>query len=451
MQLSSVFLYRPSPALLLFLLIFSTLWVAGGASHADVMGQAVTRGAAWLVLVMAILWRVRPDISRVRTPFCILMAALLLALLQLVPLPASLWAALPGRDMLASPLLGDGSWRPLSLTPSATWLSASSLIVPLVILLLISALRGGERASLPTLLLGMIFLSTLVGLLQFSGVALYNPLINDSIGGVSGMFANRNHFALFLAIGCVITPLWCFSDEQQSKWRLPAALALMTLFALSILATGSRAGIALGALALSLGMALAWPHLRRAMRKAPRWAFPALIAAAITIIASFILISIAADRADALQRVVELDASQDMRARALPTIVSMIVAYFPAGSGFGGFDPIFRVHEPFALLKPTYFNHAHNDFLEIILDGGLPALLLLIAAVGLTLKASVHAWRGHGPAQALPKLGSAILLLIFAASAFDYPARTPMMMAVIAIAAFWLFHNAKPRLEADFT
>src|SRR3546814_1729369 len=47
--------YRLSPALLLFLLLLGTLWVAGGASHADVTGQVVTRTATWLILVLAIL------------------------------------------------------------------------------------------------------------------------------------------------------------------------------------------------------------------------------------------------------------------------------------------------------------------------------------------------------------------------------------------------------------
>src|SRR3546814_14825252 len=79
-----------------------------------------------------------------------------------------------------------------------------------------------------------------------------------------------------------------------------------------------------------------------------------------------------------------------MRARGLPTVLSMIAAYFPAGAGFGGFDPIFRLHEPFRLLKPTYFNHAHNDFLEVVLDGGLPAALLLLVAIGWYAIASIR-------------------------------------------------------------
>src|SRR3546814_14561816 len=54
---------------------------------------------------------------------------------------------------------------------------------------------------------------------------------------------------------------------------------------------------------------------------------------------------------------------------------------------------------------PTYFNHAHNDFLEIVLDGGLPALLLMLVAIGWYGMASMRAWRGSGRHSVLPKLG----------------------------------------------
>ena len=93
------------------------------------------------------------------------------------------------------------------------------------------------------------------------------------------------------------------------------------------------------------------------------------------------------------------------------------------------------MHEPFALLKPTYFNHAHNDFLEIILTAGLSGLLLLVAAIAWWLWRSVMAWRND---EVLPKLGSAMLLLILLASVVDYPARTPIIMAMATMAAIWL-------------
>jgi O-antigen ligase len=134
-------------------------------------------------------------------------------------------------------------------------------------------------------------------------------------------------------------------------------------------------------------------------------------------------------------RALGMDAAQDVRARALPTVLAMIGNYFPAGAGFGGFDLLFRMHEPFHLLKPTHFNHAHNDFLEILLDGGVAGAFLLVGAIGWWAIASVRAWRDGATTSCL---GSAILLLVFVASLSDYPARTPIVMAVVAVAATWL-------------
>src|SRR3546814_8430017 len=112
-------------------------------------------------------------------------------------------------------------------------------------------------------------------------------------------------------MGCLIAPVWAFAGKQNARWRAPVALALMTLFALIILATGSRAGILTGLLALALGLALCWHNVRRALHGAPRWVFPTLIAAIIGVIALFILVSIAADRAESVRRAFEIDRSEE--------------------------------------------------------------------------------------------------------------------------------------------
>jgi hypothetical protein len=51
-------------------------------------------------------------------------------------------------------------------------------------------------------------------------------------------------------------------------------------------------------------------------------------------------LSISADRAVSVNRLLMVDAESDMRGRALPTVLAMIRAYFPVGSGLGGFDPL---------------------------------------------------------------------------------------------------------------
>lgn len=425
----------------LLLALLGILWLAGGASRADVLGQVIVRSAAWGLLVAAILFGERPSFGQARPVWIIALAALALALVQLLPLPPEIWTVLPGRGSLLEASAASGqmqTWRPWSIVPSATLNSASSLVVPLTALFLMASLRESERALLPGALLTVVAASAMVGLIQFSGSTLNNPFINDTTGQVSGSFANRNHFALFMAMGCLLAPVWIFTGSRQLGWRGPTGLGLTILFFLTILASGSRAGLGLGVLALLLGLLLVRQPIRQILSKYPRWVFPVLIAGFAAAVLLFVLLSVAADRAVSINRLFALEEGQDMRSRGLPTVLAMIQVYFPLGSGIGSFDTIFRMHEPYALLKPTYFNHAHNDILEVVLDAGLPGLILLAAAISWWGWTSITAWRASGRRNALPKLGSAVLFLIVVASIFDYPARTPMLMAVTIIAGFWL-------------
>jgi O-antigen ligase len=426
----------------LLCLLLCVLWLAGGASRADAPGQAVVQGAAWLLLIFAILFGDRPSFRDTKPVLFLLAAAVLLVLLQLVPLPPEFWQALPGRGMLREAADASGQpqpWRPWSIVPGATASAASSLIVPVAVLYFTAGLKDVERSRLPGLLLCLVVGSVLVALTQVSGIGFHNLLVNNMPGQVSGIFANRNHFALFMALGCLLVPAWAFMEGRPARWRAPVALGLVLLFSLMILASGSRAGLILGFMALVIGLVLAKQGIKRALGGAPRWAFPALIAAIVGVIAIFVTISVATDRAVSINRIVAIDPEQDMRSRAMPTVIEMIRAYFPAGSGIGGFDPIFRMHEPLDLLKLTYFNHAHNDLLEIVLDAGLPGLALLLCGLSWWAFASFRAWRaGSRTRHIVPKLGAAMLLLIILASAFDYPARTPMIMAMVIVAGIWL-------------
>jgi O-antigen ligase len=183
---------------------------------------------------------------------------------------------------------------------------------------------------------------------------------------------------------------------------------------------------------------------RRLAASLPRWIAPVMIAFALGCVGLVVWLSLSADRAVYLNRVASMDVEQDMRVRALPVVWSMIGEYFPVGTGAGAFDPIFRIHEPFSLLKPTYFNHAHNDYLEVILDTGLPGLLILLAALVWWGWKSIRVWGSDaGAAAKTGRLGSTVILLVLIASAVDYPARTPLIMALLVVAAAWLADGAR--------
>jgi O-antigen ligase len=433
------FRLRPSLSVSVLLLFLAVLWIAGGASRADVPGQVLTRGAATIGLIVLILLGRRPALNTVVAPTVLLACMVALVAAQLVPLPFGVWSALPGRAAFASFLGSDKPWMPLTLAPAATWNALYSLLVPALILIAVAGSSAATRRLLLPVTVAMVFAAGLFGMFQFSIGYFNNPLVNNTPWQVSGQFANRNHFALFMAFGCLLVPAWAFYSMRRMAPSIGVGLGLTILFLLMILSTGSRAGLVVGGVGLAFGLGLTRSVIVRRMRRAPRWLLPAMAVTAVSLITLFVMISVGAGRAASVNRLLMPGEQEDMRSRALPTVIAMIRDYFPFGSGVGGFDTVFRMHEPFDLLKRTYFNHAHGDFAEILIDAGLPGFLLLIAALGWWAWASVRAWRaGPGPENLLPKLGSAMLLLVFLASIVDYPARTPLIMAMIVIAAVWL-------------
>jgi O-antigen ligase len=434
--------FSPSLPFVLLAVLFCVLFAAGGSSRADAPGQVVVQSASVLAIILAILKRPQQPFSSAKPVWLILSAAIVLGFVQLLPLPPAVWQALPGRTPLleAAVVLGEPQpWRPISLVPGATVNAVSSLFVPLAVLLLITQLKGSERASLTGMILSLIAATMLVGLVQFSGLHLTTSVADNADGEVSGFLANRNHFALLMAIGSVIAPTWAVSRNRGQEWRSPVALGLIILFALSTLASGSRAGILIGALGLIAGITIARQGIKRSLARYPRWVFPAVMCTTLIIVAGFAVTSFVANRAISINRLLAMDPSQDLRRRALPHIVEMIRIYFPAGSGLGSFDPIYRMHEPLDLLADTYLNHAHNDIIEVILDGGLIGALILFGAMLWWSKQTLRLFNTVAEMRnALPKAGSAIILLVVAASSVDYPARTPIVMAILVAAAAWL-------------
>jgi O-antigen ligase len=418
------------------------LWLAGGASRADVLGQAVTRFFAWSFLIAFVLLSPQFEWRRVKPVALIVALSVAIVALQLVPLPPALWSALPGREILVKAAEVSGQpqpWRPVSISPSASANALGSLVVPVTVLVLAANLTHALHWRMCGLILALIFLSCIPALLQVSGARFENSLINQVAGSVSGNFANRNHFALFLALGCLIAPVWGLRGGTNRR-RAIVALALVPFFLLTLLATGSRAGLALGAIALVLAIVIERAALIRRMRALDRLVRLSLLAAVALILAAPIAVSIMFGRAIAVDRALSLGANDDLRSRAIPYVLDAAGRYFPFGSGFGTFDQTYRIAEPDALLRLVYFNHAHNDWLEIVLTGGIAGAMLLGGGLVWFATATCGAWREGGSREftTLARVGAAGLFLVMIASLVDYPARTPMVMGIVTIAAIWL-------------
>jgi O-antigen ligase len=132
----------------------------------------------------------------------------------------------------------------------------------------------------------------------------------------------------------------------------------------------------------------------------------------------------------------------DYRFRIASTTIEAAQTFQPVGSGIGTFVPVYQIYERNADLIVTYVNHAHDDWLELWLEGGWPILAVIACGLAWLVRATVRAWRtpdtGESYAtidRALPRAASIGLVLLLAHSVVDYPLRTTALSVVFAILA----------------
>lgn len=423
----------------------AVLWIAGGASRADVIGQPIVRAFAWIVPIFVIVASPRVGWRDTKVPTLILVMMALLITVQLAPLPPGIWTSLPGREIfIQNPAFTglDQPWRPISISPDGTRNALSSLIVPTAILLLASNLRTRQHWQILQVLLLLILAGLALGIMQFSGAHFNNPLMNKASGiAVSGNFANRNHFALFLSMGALLLFAWSFQGKSQMR-KMLILVGALPLLVLTILATGSRTGLLLCFVGCMFGALIVRRPILRELSKLPRKRSIIVAILAGILLFGAVLLSIFFGRAEALDRVLTVDDAANLRGQIWSAASEVTLRYFPIGSGFGTFDPAFRISEPDIMLNPKYINQAHNDWLQIILEGGIAGALLLTWALIWFVKRNLLVWRGDCDGSkervTLARVGSILILLTMVASFLDYPARTPMIMAIIMLAAIWL-------------
>lgn len=420
-------------------IMMAVLLAAGGASRADALGQFVVRFAAWLTLLFLLVRASWPRWDDIRPLAAFLLCAIGLVALQLLPLPPAIWTALPGRGVLEKAALSLGEpqpWRPLSISPDATRNALSSLVIPATVLMLLAGFDYRRHLQLLALLVAMVAVSASLCVLQFTAVDFDHPMINDLPGGIAGLFANPNHMALFIAIGCLLVPGFVLQKIRHTLLSLALSSAAILVLVLVAMATGSRSGLVLCAIGIALGVLTVGRRIVDGLRSIPRSVAIVLAALTALTMVGTIFASIALDRAASVERALDMDTFGDIRFAVWGTTVMMIQRYLPFGTGFGTYDPVYRISEATNDLGQKYINQAHNDVLQLALDGGLFAVLLMIWAMIWWGRCSLYAWRDHN--AMLARLGSAMLFLVFIASLIDYPARTPMIMAVSVIGAVWL-------------
>jgi len=73
--------------------------------------------------------------------------------------------------------------------------------------------------------------------------------------------------------------------------------------------------------------------------------------------------------------------SSDLRWQIARTTWAAAQQFFPFGSGIGSFERVYQTFERPHEITNELINNAHNDWLELLLEGGLPAGLIMAAWV----------------------------------------------------------------------
>jgi O-antigen ligase len=439
------------------------LFLCGGGARADLASLVIIRPVAVLLAAWWAIRLTREQIAADRWFFAFSGATFALALLHIVPLPPVLWHTLPGHELIQriDSVTALGSvWRPLTIAPDAAHNAFWSLFVPLAAGLgMVHLDSAGRRAMVPVILAlaGVGLLLSLLQALAPSASMLWFYRITNSDSPV-GLFANRNHNAVFLAAMIPLAAAWSIglAEERFTALKRAAAVGGALLIVVIILISGSRAGV-IGLAAALVGSAflLPWAVKLPATKRRPS-AFDrvggvrmaALAAAVILVPVVLLLIGSRLGDTGAVGRLTD-GATGDFRPDIWRATLALIPRYLPLGSGLGSFVETYLVGEPPRLMMEQYVNHAHNDFLEIALTLGLPGALLVIASLLFIGKRAWSVWRrpvAQGGGVRMARAASFALAVLIGASVADYPLRTPSLAAAAVIFLFVLSSRGRSML-----
>jgi O-antigen ligase len=429
------------PVYLLACLLF------GGSNAAGFIPNLALQLAA-LPLIGVALWQMfRSDTPPpIRTVSIFLALVVAIGVLQLVPLPPAIWTWLPGRASVVEgyrlidvPL----PWLPLSLAPEMTLFDLLWLLPAMATLLAMVALGAFRGQSIAAVIIGVTLVSIMVGAMQMIGESDASYFYEStSRGAAVGFFANSNHNATlmlvsipFLAALQAVMLRKGLSSRKASPIRLLVGAAYLVIF-VGLIMNKSLAGIGIG-LPVALGSWLVFG------RQSSRFRRPLILLSAFASVAAVLIIIIGPfDNNLFGHQTANVELS---RQTSFAITFKAAMDYFPFGSGLGSFQPVYAQYEPLSTVTPTFMNHAHSDWLELLLETGLPGVLLaalvLLWGVG-RAREILKPDNSDFFAKAAVIAASAILLH----SVVDYPLRTAAISAIFA-ACVALIAGARPYVQ----
>jgi O-antigen ligase len=248
-----------------------------------------------------------------------------------------------------------------------------------------------------------------------------------------GFFADSNHNAAVLYCTIPFAAAWCVGLRRQPI-RATLVMLLLGAIVIGLALTQSRAGLALGVIA---GLCCVVLLLRTGSRQ-PRRQLLVFVAGGgvIALLVGFQFGFVGmANRAQN-----DADILGDIRWPVASITLKAAQANLPFGTGFGTFVPVYQAAEPRTLLFDHYMNRAHNDWLELVLEGGVLSIIGLLVFLVWFVRSSFQVWQPRLEGTdvldtALARAASIVIVLLMLHSIFEFPLRTTALMVVFALSS----------------
>ncbi len=262
------------------------------------------------------------------------------------------------------------------------------------------------------------------------------------VGSVTGPFINRNDFATYLGLatlvclallGRTVGEFRHFGGSGAARWRawltlllarewwLLAALAVISA---ALLFTASRAGVTASLIGATVLIFLLSKAGILGAGSRGRHVIVFLLAAGV-LIASFGGVFLARFANEGIE---DLDRTQSWK-----IVITGIEASPWLGHGFGTFPESFPLYRDDRLASRRYWDKAQDTYLELALDTGIPATVVLLGGFAAMV---AQCWKGlsrrRRERRIFPAIGIAATVLVGAHSIYDFSMQIPAIATTYA-------------------
>ena len=427
--------------------------VAGGAALALAVllvggapRWAMTAIAVPLAVAVAATVTSRRKLAAVSPLLVVLSLALGITVLQVVPLPRSIVAALnphgvelreTGLDLIGQTA---GAWQPITLDVAGTLHGAAMIILMLGVAFIALRITAADKCRFWICGAIAVF-AGIVALLTGAHVALgaetlygwYRP--TEASPALFGPLLNPNHFGGFMAMGALLSAGLFFHDAQASLRRVGWAALTLLCVATTMLSQSRGAALSLGLGAVAFAIAMLGQRMgagpKRRNPPGEMWRTKVPMAVFATCVVALVIYSSAEKVSSQIidTQVTELG-DRHSKFAAWRSSITLVAETPWVGIGRGALEPVFtRVH---GASSYHTFSHLENEYVQAVVEWGVVGSVTIGVFIMWLVLSMVRRWH-RGPLAA-SALGA--LLAVAAQNAVDFSLSLPALaLCTVALAA----------------